>query len=516
MKKIPPPTPPSPEDATSRTPLTDPGAQEERFFNEINLLRIEGFYFCFDPKKARKIETQQEFLERIKTPDAILERPITIEPHPTFGYPSIVAYKVFQAILKKLSDYGYPTPDSVSFSYRELARLMGLEGFGGRSQKQIYHALKQIQKTEITCTLYNKETDDWTHLSFHMIDSLLLSGKRQEFTRCAVRLHPFITRSLDQRYAFCLNYKRIERLEPISVALYKHIFYHFSNIYSQNPTRSFTFNKSYADICVQWLGGLKVLQYKSKILSEQLGAHLAALKASGLLARFEINKAKEDGFTLVFHPGRGFFEDYHRFYGGQLSLQFDRVEDDNTVRLPMEAVLAFYKKIYPDQEIEEFVFSDKEVDLAATLLQKHPLDDIRRFIDFALAEAEKTGYDVKTFVGLKQYLPAFIQQKKAEDKARVDKRAQARETEQQRIRDRYDAFRKERLAELYAQSSAAELATLQANARTLIDQAPHAPSFSQKITDIMVRNKVLDLLAQAHPLPTFEEWWAQSSDAAPH
>lgn len=231
MKKKALPTPPKPEDPATENHLTDPVTQEERFFNEINLLRIEGYYFCFDPKKAGKIEAQQEFLERIKTPETILERPITIEPHPTFGYPSILAYKVFQAILKKLSDYGYPTPESVSFSYRELARLMGQESFGGRSQKQIYRALKQIQKTEITCTLYNKETDDWMHLSFHMIDSLLLSGKKQEFTRCAVRLHPFITRSLDQRYAFCLNYKRIEPLEPISTALYKHIFYHFSNIY---------------------------------------------------------------------------------------------------------------------------------------------------------------------------------------------------------------------------------------------------------------------------------------------
>ena len=37
-------------------------------------------------------------------------RPITIEPHPTHGYPSVLAYKVLQAIVKKLSDYGYPKP----------------------------------------------------------------------------------------------------------------------------------------------------------------------------------------------------------------------------------------------------------------------------------------------------------------------------------------------------------------------------------------------------------------------
>lgn len=510
MKKKALPTPPSPEDHGTENHLTDPVTQEERFFNEINLLRIEGYYFCFDPKKAGKIDAQQEFLERIKTPEAIMERPITIEPHPSFGYPSILAYKVFQAILKKLSDYGYPTPESVSFSYRELARLMGQESFGGRSQKQIYRALKQIQKTEITCTLYNKETDEWTHLSFHMIDSLLLSGRKQEFTRCAVRLHPFITRSLDQRYAFCLNYKRMELLEPISTALYKHIFYHFSNIYSQNPARSFSFNKSYDDICTRWLGGLKILKYKSKIVSEQLGPHLSALKTSGLLSRFELNKAKEDGFTLVFYPGKGFFEDYHRFYGGQLTLQFERVEDDATVRLPMEAVHAFYKSIYPDQEIEEFVFSDKEVDLAASLLKKHGLDDIQRFIDYGLAAARTTGYDVKTFSGLKQYYPAFLKQEKAHATAKEADHARALEAEQQRVRARYDTYRKDHLAELYAQTDEAELAALQATAREMLTLDPKVPRFSQKIADIMIRSKVMELLAESHQVPSFEQWRAQS------
>jgi hypothetical protein len=94
--------------------------EEERLFHEINLLRLEGYYFCLDPKAAKRQRAKREFVERIKAPEDVLESPITIEPNPNYGYPSIVAYKVLQAIMKKLSEYGYPVSESVAFSQREL------------------------------------------------------------------------------------------------------------------------------------------------------------------------------------------------------------------------------------------------------------------------------------------------------------------------------------------------------------------------------------------------------------
>jgi hypothetical protein len=39
---------------------------EERFFHEINILRIEGFYFCHDPKAAAKQSGKLNFLDRLK------------------------------------------------------------------------------------------------------------------------------------------------------------------------------------------------------------------------------------------------------------------------------------------------------------------------------------------------------------------------------------------------------------------------------------------------------------------
>src|SRR5213596_1414111 len=83
---------------------------DARLFNEINLLRLEGFYFCLDPKEAtRRTNEKYEFLEIIKRPKTeIAKRPVIILPNPRYGYPSVLAYKVLQAIMQKLSCFSYP------------------------------------------------------------------------------------------------------------------------------------------------------------------------------------------------------------------------------------------------------------------------------------------------------------------------------------------------------------------------------------------------------------------------
>ncbi len=41
----------------------------------------------------------------------------------------------------------------------------------------------------------------------------------------------------------------MEGLEPIGTALYKRLFFHFSNLYSRLGSETFTFTKDYAAIC---------------------------------------------------------------------------------------------------------------------------------------------------------------------------------------------------------------------------------------------------------------------------
>jgi hypothetical protein len=124
--------------------------QDARLFNEINLLRLEGFYFCLDHKEAaRRTNEKYEFLEIIKRPKTeIKKRPVVIIPNSLYGYPSVLAYKVLQAIMQKLSRFSYPVPDTVYFSQRELARLMGRKSFGGGNVAEFYNAIRQLSATE--------------------------------------------------------------------------------------------------------------------------------------------------------------------------------------------------------------------------------------------------------------------------------------------------------------------------------------------------------------------------------
>jgi len=43
---------------------------------------------------------------------------VVIVPNPHYGYPSILAYKVLQAIMRKLSWFSYPMLDTVEFTQR--------------------------------------------------------------------------------------------------------------------------------------------------------------------------------------------------------------------------------------------------------------------------------------------------------------------------------------------------------------------------------------------------------------
>ena len=170
--------------------------------------------------------------------------------------------------------FSYPLPDTIAFSQRELARLVGRKSFGGSDQQDFYTAIQQLRSTRVSYWHYDKVTDAWSNRNIQILDTDIWSGREHQITRCSVQLHPSIVESLNNRHAMCLNYTRMEHLAPIGVALYKRLFFHFSNLYSLKRTKDFSYTKNYATICTTWLGGLKVLRYQSKIEHEQLGKHL--------------------------------------------------------------------------------------------------------------------------------------------------------------------------------------------------------------------------------------------------
>src|SRR3954466_3562499 len=68
---------------------------KQRLAEEITILRIEGTLFCFDPREARR--RAGTITRTLKHADG-QERPVSIRIDTEFGQPSVLAYKIVQAI----------------------------------------------------------------------------------------------------------------------------------------------------------------------------------------------------------------------------------------------------------------------------------------------------------------------------------------------------------------------------------------------------------------------------------
>src|SRR3954471_6662693 len=91
----------------------------ERFMQEVNILELEGYYFCPNKNQAG------DLTRRTISPGELAEKPVTIV-FSDYGRPSELAYKVLQAAFFKISEERFETNGWVSFSWRELLGLMGL------------------------------------------------------------------------------------------------------------------------------------------------------------------------------------------------------------------------------------------------------------------------------------------------------------------------------------------------------------------------------------------------------
>jgi hypothetical protein len=482
-------------------------ARPERLFHEINLLHLEGRYFTFDPKAANTISDPMKSIEkRFRNPEINTVEPVEIIPHPGYGKPSVFAYKVYQAILKKLSDYGYPAPETVSFGHREIMRLVGRASTGGKNSKELAKVLNQFRNTAINCWLYNKSTGEAANLSLSLVTTFLYTYKqRGQISLFTLWLHPFLIKSINDHYTFCLNFARMEKLESISIALFKHLYFHFSNIYSAKQSKDFMFRKNYAEICRTWLGGLKVLRYRSDILKDQLGKHLEALKKVRLIKSYDIEKnVNGDGFNLIFHPGPGFFEDYERFYSRRLQgeLPFTFSIDEREIQKPQEIVMYFYQKLYGTNEVGNLGFSEKETAFAVSLLEKYSIAEIQGFIDYGLAEAKKTNFDIKTLGGLKKYYVPYTKQVAARLRAAA-KEDQGRQKQEQECQlSAYDSYRQEEITKIRGTLSTGEIDAIENSARQDLE-GKHPGS---KIFSGWIRQRADRVLAQKCGILSFEEW----------
>lgn len=482
-------------------------AKRERLFHEINLLRLEGHYFTFDPKAAHlALDPMKSVEKRLRNPQINTIEPVEIIPHSAYGKPSVFSYKVFQAVIKKLSDYGFPVPETVSFGSREIMRLSGRSWYGSENSKELVKTLNQFKHTAINCWFYDKATKTGANLSLSLINKFLYTYQgRGSISHFTVWVEPWFVKSINNYYTFCLNFSRIENLEPIGVALYKHLYFHFSNLYSKSNSKNVVFRKEYKEICRTWLGGLKALPYRSKILQEQLGRHLEAVKKTRLIKNYAIEKkADGDGFNLICHAGPGFFDDYEHFYRRrmQYELPFTFAVDENTIQKPLEIVLYFHQQLNGSDVTPEFGFSEKETTFASSLLEKHSEDQVKAFVDYGIAEAKKTNFEIRSIGGLKKYYAPYLKALQEKEKAKERQGEEQKKREEARHHNAYEAYRATEITRIRATLSPQEIGQIENDVRQELE-AKHPGA---KIFSGWIRKSVDQHLGEKQGLLSFEEW----------
>jgi hypothetical protein len=470
----------------------------DKLYVESNLLRIAGALFCHDQRVAGKRTAEIELNPEVS------EKHIVIRPDPRLGQPGPLAHKIFVALIKKHSDYGKPIRNEIHFTRREIGRLIGRKEWGGRDSEQLSRALHEIHYAFVR-TNFKQPGGHFVEHSFAIFPKILI--ERREFPSdpieaCTITLADPIVRPLQDEHFTCLNHALMQQLGTIGQALYMRCFFHFANLYTGVNRSRLVFQKRYDDVCTEWLGGLTIYRHRSVIERDQLGSHLTQLVEAGFLSSYDIDKAKgQDGFVLTFKPGQTFFDDYDRFYRhrAQGELQWEFRADEREIGEPLKLAYLFSEKRTGQPVASTAYVNSKDVATAKQLLAEITFEEAQAFLDFALAEASKTNFDVQTLGGLRQYLAGF----KARQATRVaahDRKAIEQRLEEDRLS--YDAYRRKKVAAIFQILPAAERQEIELLAR----QA--AAGFRGSLAEAMFATKCSQITAQRHGnrIKDFEEW----------
>ncbi len=477
-------------------------AASDKLYMETTLLRVAGALFCHDAKRAASRNSEIE-LNR-----GSIEKHIVIRPDPRLGQPGPLAHKLFIALMKKHSDYGRPVRNQVSFSRKELARLIGRADFGGEASEQISRALHEIHYAFVIA--HFKVDDRYVEDSFNIFSRLIV--ERHEFASgsiegCTITIADPIITSLKDHHFSCLNHALMTKLGTIGQALYLRIFFHFANSYESQSTRhGLSLEKHYGDLCTEWLGGLAARTHKSLVL-QQLGPHLDQLQAAGFLASFGVTAAKSRaGFIVTFRPGPMFFEDYNRFYRqrNQGELQWDFHGDRRDQQEPYQVAALFMNKFHgvPTEKVATVMSHD--VTTARELISLVGYDQVPAFLDYALAEAKKTRFEVARLIGLKPYVDRFrahVEHQPAAAALSKVQRAEALKTaERKAYEDWCDQAIRQRLAALAPEV----VHRIEAEIR-----AKQPRQVMPAIVSIQIQVALQRHAKEVQPIPDFETWKAR-------
>ncbi len=393
----------------------------ETFVQELNVLQLEGLLFDFSRKHSDKSVSVTEATDAAG-------RSVKLVFDPRYHRPGVLAYRVLQAIFRKLTREGYPFEDTVSFSRDEIMELAGRgTRSGGAQGQELYHAIQQLRRTDITAEFTNKGTQVRDKVVFSLLNAALFSEHKGRVQACSLVPDPIIIQSLNDRHWAAFNWDRMKHLDPVAMVLYKQLFWQMCRLagrtvreletaHADHPqvvkrsVQEIRYNKDVGDIFEHWLAGLKMPAHKSKII-EKYGERFDALKAVGLIRSYQVEKGSTVGnFTLTVRPGSAFVSDYLDLYLSryQPQLKYEAARDRVAIAEPLALVAQFHKTLTGQATIDTDMFSEKDRAFAVQLIAKYGFDGASAFMSFAIAAAKTDRYPVRQLIGVKQYVNPWL------------------------------------------------------------------------------------------------------------
>ena len=228
----------------------------------------------------------------------------------------------------------------------------------------------------------------------------------------------------------------------------------------------------------------------------------------GFLASYRITEAKNgNGFIILFRPGQTFFADYDRFYRHRMQgeMQWNFHDDRRETSEPLKVAYLFIEK-RTGKPVKDIPYvSSKEVESAKQLLSQLSFENIPDFLDYAIAEANKTHFDMQTLGAVKQYLNGYAEARTRRTAAKTAQTArQAQEWETQARMD-YDIFRRAAADDLFASLPPDDQSVIEALASS---KAPPTTKGTGSLAKIMFGIERARITIEHHPdkVPTFEQW----------
>ena len=134
-----------------------------------------------------------------------------------------------------------------------------------------------------------------------------------------------------------------------------------------------------------------------------------------------------------------------------------------------------------------------------------PLAGMPDFLDYALAEAAKTRFDLQTLGGVKQYLNGYLEARQRRAAAKIAMAAREAEERDTNNRVEYGSFRRTQADQLFTTLPAEEQAAIEALARAI--SVPNGRT-DGPLAQTLFKLKRAQITADRYPdrITSFENW----------